>query len=370
MEETPKIDEAIESLSEMSKTFDQLISLTDCLDRLVESESTVVNVKQDVKRFVSDFENRFKTFTENEKILTSYLKGCIDFSKINISEDSGIEQQKMENGESSQTISLRPQTSRSKPIFETNEMNPEKELIKLHSDMMERLFGLSDTKNMIVDKSGIYPRIYFLQGADPEEIRDWYDFGSIATIYLTTPDFPEIHNLPGWIKEGVKDNFENNSLISINDTIALDFFSASPDFEYNQRFPVWHFIRMRKVIQERNMISNSKKIFKPFNEENIHYRRGLGLIVVKRQMESAFKRSFKSYGKPDRLGSIMISVDCRATPDSAKRFLSKKINLIETGELSSSQYALDYVEKRLTDEAYPQRFCRQERTRIVKEEKD
>ena len=264
MEETPKIDEAVESLSKMSKIFDQLISLTDCLDRLVESESTMTNVKQNVKRFVSDFENRVKTFTENEKILTSYLKGCIDFSKINISEDSSIEQKKFEKGESSQTISLRPQTSRIKPFFETIEMSPEKELIKLHSDMMERLFGLSDTKNMIIDKLGIYPRIYFLQGADPEEIRDWYDFGSIATIYLTTPDFPEIYNLPGWIKEGVKDNFENNSLISINDTIALDFFSASPDFENNQRFPIWHFIRMRKVIQERNMISNIKKIFSPW----------------------------------------------------------------------------------------------------------
>ena len=298
------------------------------------------------------------------------MKGSINFSKINISEDSGTDQKKLEKGESLQTISLRPQTSRTKPNFEVNEISPEKELIKLHSDMMERLFGLSDTKNMIIDKSGIYPRIYFLQGADPEEIRDWYDFGSIATIYLTTPDFPEIHKLPGWIKEGVKDNIENNSLISINDTITLDFFSASPDFEYNQRFLVWHFIRMRKVIQERNMISNTKKIFKPFNEENIHYRRGLGLIVVKRQMESALKRPFRSYGKPDRLGSIMISVDCRATHDSAKRFLSKKKNLIEAGELPSSQYALDYVEKRLTDEAYPQRFRRQEQTRIVKEEND
>ena len=68
----------------MSKIFDQLISLTDCLDRLVESESTLINVKQDVKRFVSDFENRVKAFTDNEKILISYLKGCIDFSKINI----------------------------------------------------------------------------------------------------------------------------------------------------------------------------------------------------------------------------------------------------------------------------------------------
>ena len=235
--------------------------MTDCLDHLVDSESTLTNAKQDVKRFVSDFENRVKTFTENEKILTSYLKGSIDFSEINISEDSGTDQKKLEKGESSQMISLRPQTSTTKPIFENNEMNPEKELIKLHSDMMERLFGLSDTKNMIFDKSGIYPRIYFLQGADPEEIRDWYDFGSITTIYLTTPDFPEIYNLPGWIKEGVKNNFENNSLISINDTIALDFFSVSPDFEYNQRFPVWHFIRMRKVIQERNMNSNTKKRF-------------------------------------------------------------------------------------------------------------
>ena len=87
-------------------------------------------------------------------------------------------------------------------------------------------------------------------------------------------------------------------------------------------------------------------------------------------MESALKRPFKSYGKPDRLGSIMISVDCRATPDSAKRFVSKKINLIEAEELPSSQYALDYVEKRLTDEAYPQSFRRQGWTKTVKEESD
>ena len=97
---------------------------------------------------------------------------------------------------------------------------------------------------MIVDKSGIYPRIHFLQGANPDEIRDWYDFGSIATIYMTSPNFPEIERLPGWIKEGVKDNFGNNPMIKINDVIALDFFSAIPDFDENQTYPVWHFIKM------------------------------------------------------------------------------------------------------------------------------
>ena len=93
---------------------------------------------------------------------------------------------------------------------------------------------------------------------------------------------------------------------------------------------------MRKVVHERNVISKTKKIFRSFTEDNVHYRRGLRLIVVKRQMENALKKPFKSYGKPERLGSVMISIDCRATPDSAKRFLLKKINLIESGELLSS----------------------------------
>ena len=235
---------------------------------------------------------------------------------------------------------------------------------------MANLYNFSDTDYMIIDKYGIYPRIFFLQGSNPDEIRNWYDFGSIATIYLTTPDFSEIEKLPGWIREGVLDNFANNSLIKIDDTLALDFFSASPDFEDEQRFPVWHFIRMRKVIHERNMISNTKKIFKSFSEDNVHYRRGLGLIIVIRQMESALKRPFKSYGKPDRFRSVMISTDCRATPDSTKIFLSKKIHLIEAGELPSSQYALDYVKRKLTEDAYPQRFHRQGWTKIVKEESD
>ena len=46
------------------------------------------------------------------------------------------------------------------------------EILSLHSETMERLYNLSNTKHMIVDKSGIYPRIYFLQGSNPEEIRD------------------------------------------------------------------------------------------------------------------------------------------------------------------------------------------------------
>ena len=74
---------------------------------------------------------------------------------------------------------------------------------------------------------------------------------------MTSLDFPEIERLPRWIKEGVKYNFRNNPMIKIHDIIALDFFSASLDFDANQTYPVWHFIKIRKVRYEKSLISNS-----------------------------------------------------------------------------------------------------------------
>ena len=93
---------------------------------------------------------------------------------------------------------------------------------------------------------------------------------------------------------------------------------------------------MKKVRYEKSLISNSEKIFRTYIEDNVYYRRGLGLIVVKGQMENALKKPFISYGKPDKMTSVMISIDCKATPDSTIRFLLKKINMIEIGELCSS----------------------------------
>ena len=55
MEEPPKIDEAIESLTEMSKIIDQILILADYLDRMVETENTLEKAKKDVKSFITDF---------------------------------------------------------------------------------------------------------------------------------------------------------------------------------------------------------------------------------------------------------------------------------------------------------------------------
>ena len=139
--------------------------------------------------------------------LVSLLKeeDTIDFLKLEIFENTSTYSNQLNTNVplsqagASTSVSFRPRTSKSETNFEKLPISPEREIIKLHGDTVERLFGLTNTTNMIVDKSGIYPRIHFLQGSNPEEIRDLYDFGSIATIYMTSPNFPIIERLPGWM---------------------------------------------------------------------------------------------------------------------------------------------------------------------------
>ena len=106
MAKKPKIDEVINNLLEMSKIFDQIITLSDCLDRLVESETSIEKVKLNVKSFVTDLERMVKDYTNYEMVLTTFFKTDIDISSINIKDD--LEKEVFEKGESSNTISLRP----------------------------------------------------------------------------------------------------------------------------------------------------------------------------------------------------------------------------------------------------------------------
>ena len=128
MAEKPKIDEVINSLLEMSKIFYQIIILSDCLDRLVETENTVEKVKLNVKSFISDLERCVKDFTNYEMVLTTYLKDETDLSNILKDELEKEDYEKdlsLEKGESSQNVSLRPQTSRTKTIFKNPIMSQE-----------------------------------------------------------------------------------------------------------------------------------------------------------------------------------------------------------------------------------------------------
>ena len=68
----------------------QVITLIDCLDGLVETETTLEKTKATVKSFVSDLERVVKDYTSYEMNLVSLLKedDTIDFSKLQIFENT------------------------------------------------------------------------------------------------------------------------------------------------------------------------------------------------------------------------------------------------------------------------------------------
>ena len=86
----PRIDEMVDNLLEMSKIFYQVIILTDCLDQLVETETSSKKIKATVKSFVIDLERLIKDYTSYEMVLTSYFKDDdnLFFSNINLNEDT------------------------------------------------------------------------------------------------------------------------------------------------------------------------------------------------------------------------------------------------------------------------------------------
>ena len=132
-------------------------------------------IKATVKSFVIDLERLIKDYTSYKIVLTSYFKDDdnLVFSNINLNEDTKKDKDASLNiVGASKNISLRPQTSKSEMIFEKIPISPYREIMKLHGETMERLFGLTDSKEIIVDKFDIYPRIHFLQGENPVEIRD------------------------------------------------------------------------------------------------------------------------------------------------------------------------------------------------------
>ncbi|KAL2253060.1 UNVERIFIED_CONTAM: putative enzymatic polyprotein, partial [Sesamum indicum] len=51
----------------------------------------------------------------------------------------------------------------------------------------------------IIETSGKYNRVWMLEGSKPEDVREWYDFGALASVHTMSPSFPEISKLPEWI---------------------------------------------------------------------------------------------------------------------------------------------------------------------------
>ncbi|KAL5755173.1 hypothetical protein ACOSP7_023393 [Xanthoceras sorbifolium] len=146
---------------------------------------------------------------------------------------------------SSMEIELRPQKDKGKRVQVNLPKIPDMtDPVMDQLSIMKVLYSLSNKDYRYVDYSGVYPRINFLQDSPPEEIRYWFDFGALNSIYTNPPDFAEISLLPKWIQQGVKDCYIYNLTMTPKDIIVLKFLSAGPDFHKDERYPAYHFIQI------------------------------------------------------------------------------------------------------------------------------
>ncbi|KAL0405232.1 UNVERIFIED_CONTAM: hypothetical protein Slati_3837100 [Sesamum latifolium] len=107
-------------------------------------------------------------------------------------------------------ISLRPMTSTSKA--NTNELISSSSARQVYQRMWEKLIsrkGVNPSK-MIIETSKKYNRVWMLEGSKPEDVREWYDFGTLASVHTMSPSFSEISKLSEWISGAVYDSWQNN----------------------------------------------------------------------------------------------------------------------------------------------------------------
>ncbi|KAK4392506.1 Enzymatic polyprotein [Sesamum angolense] len=141
---------------------------------------------------------------------------------VKTSEDSS---QPSTSGVKEGEISLRPMTGTSKA--NTNELSSSSSAWQVYQRMWEKLIsrkGVNPSKT-IIETSGKYNRVWMMEGSKPEEVREWYEFGALASVHTMSPSFPEISKLPEWISGAVYDSWQNNPHLKRGDILELKFIS-------------------------------------------------------------------------------------------------------------------------------------------------
>ncbi|KAK4382539.1 putative enzymatic polyprotein [Sesamum angolense] len=86
-------------------------------------------------------------------------------------------------------ISLRPMTGTSKA--NTNELLSSFSAWQVYQRMWEKLIsrkGVNPSKT-VIETSGKYNRVWMMEGSKPEEVREWYEFGALASVHYYVTKF-------------------------------------------------------------------------------------------------------------------------------------------------------------------------------------
>ncbi|KAH6811358.1 hypothetical protein C2S51_025120 [Perilla frutescens var. frutescens] len=181
-----------------------------------------------------------------------------------------------------------------------------------------------------------YPRVWMLPGTNPHEVKQWYDFGELASIQTMSPGFPEIKCIPKWIQEAVQESWANNDMLSRGDVLELYFISAAPEPVGKGNHEAFHYIRLQRLDSRKwgDIRTSSEEIplIASITEDQISTRRAWGLWVCLTEMDKV-KFPFKFFHNSANVSFLLNTMTGRTTR-FAEDLFEKKRSLIWESKLA------------------------------------
>ncbi|KAL0313733.1 UNVERIFIED_CONTAM: hypothetical protein Scaly_2906000 [Sesamum calycinum] len=178
-----------------------------------------------------------------------------------------------------------------------------------------------------------------MEGSKPEEVREWYEFGALASVHTMSPSFPKISKLPEWISGAVYDSWQNNPHLKRGDILELKFISAAPETAGNGSHPAFHFIKLQRpdmvAFNRIKVASEEAPLVSAISEDDISTRRAWGLWVCLTEMDKV-KYPFKIFSNKVN-GSFLLNSMIGKSTEFAESMFEKKRMLIWENKLPATK---------------------------------
>ncbi|KAL0311555.1 UNVERIFIED_CONTAM: hypothetical protein Sangu_2450200 [Sesamum angustifolium] len=261
-------------------------------------------------------------------------KATIESQGVQTSDDSS---QPSASGVKEEEISLRPMTGTSK--VNTNELISLSSAWQNYQRKWEKLVsrkGVNPSKT-IIETSGKYNRVWMLEGSKPEDVKEWYEFGALASVRTMSPSFLEISKLPKWISGAVYDSWQNN--LKRGDILELKFISAAPETAGKGSHMAFHFIKLQRpdmvTFNKIKVTTGEAPLVSAISEDDISTRRAWGLWVYLTEMDKV-KYPFKIFSNKLN-GSFLLNSMTGKSTDFAESMFEKKRMLIWENKLPATE---------------------------------
>ncbi|KAL2251502.1 UNVERIFIED_CONTAM: Enzymatic polyprotein [Sesamum indicum] len=141
----------------------------------------------------------------------------------------------------------------------------------------------------IIETSEKYNRVWILEWSKPEDVREWYNFGALASVHTMSPSFSKISKLSEWISGAVFDSWQNNPHLKRGDVLEIKFILVAPETTRKGSHPAFHFMKLQRpdmvAFNKIKATSGQAPLVSAISEDSISTRRAWGLWVCLTEMD-------------------------------------------------------------------------------------